>query len=206
MINQKIKNIIIILIIIYLAYLLYIYEYIFEEPHWHEQVRCDGDCSPILFPKYLHLVLFSGFCISLGFTISTEFISFKVDFDSIKNHIKNQVNEIRQMDTVQYELGKLCSFYILCTLSIGLLIIHFLNYENCHAFSGQLYSSKQCDSRLLDPIYQTLLLPKGNIFVFVFHRIIAFVVLWYFVTVITNAKKLYPFAETTVTHSDDGNK
>jgi hypothetical protein len=190
---EKLGNILLIIVILYAAYLAYLYGFIFDGEHWQEQTRCDGNCSRLLHPSYLHLVLFSGTCMALGITILSDSISYTSPVSKIRDHIKKQITEIKSMGPVQYQLCFNSSFLLLCIFLLGLMIIRFLVWSNCveHAMGfGEQYPISACNTYWFH-------------FTYVLYRVIAFIILWYLPKIIST---FFGIPRTTVTHSDGGNK
>tara|TARA_B100001250_G_scaffold277205_1_gene239669 strand:- start:464 stop:1048 length:585 start_codon:yes stop_codon:yes gene_type:complete len=190
---DKLANLLLIIIILYVAYLAYIHGFIFEGDHWHQQTRCDGNCSRLLHPSYLHLVLFSGTCMALGITILSDSISYKSPVSKFKYHIKQQIDEIKAMGPVQYQLCFNSSFLLLSTFLLGLMIVRYVVWSNCvqHVMGfGEQYPLSACNTYWFQ-------------FTYVFYRVLAFIILWYFPKIISWTFRI---PTTTVTHSDGGNK
>tara|TARA_Y100000593_G_C4313970_1_gene339846 strand:- start:1399 stop:1998 length:600 start_codon:yes stop_codon:yes gene_type:complete len=194
---ERFKIILLIAVILYVAYLAYINGFIFEGDHWHEQTRCDGNCNRVLHPSYLHLVLFSGTCLALALNIFYEFASFEISFSKIKNNLRQQINEIKSMGPIQFELCFRTAFLVVSAFLFGLLIILYAVWAECLQFVmsgfGEEYPISACYT------YEFR-------FTYVFYRVMAFILLWYFPMVISNSYNFLRFGRTTVTHSDDGNK
>ena len=190
---ERFKIILLIVVILYAAYLAYIHGFIFEGDHWDEQTRCDGNCNRVLHPSYLHLILFSGTCIAVGLTIFSDFIPSKSPVSKIKYHIKQQIDEIKAMGSIQFELCFRSSFLVICIFLLGLLIIRYAVWHNCveHIMGfGEQYPASACHTYWFH-------------FTYVLYRVLAFIILWYFPKIIS---RFFKIPTTTVTHSDGGNK
>tara|TARA_Y100000593_G_scaffold36553_1_gene71058 strand:- start:15577 stop:16107 length:531 start_codon:yes stop_codon:yes gene_type:complete len=172
--TEKLGNILLIIVILYSAYLAYLYGFIFNGEHWHEQTGCDeGNCSRLLHPSYLHLILFSGSCVALGITILSDSISFKIPVSKIRDHIEKQINEIKAMGPIQHQLMFNSSFLLLCVFLLGLLIIQYLVWHNCIVH----WYPSACSADWFN-------------FTYVLYRVLAFIILWYFPKIISSFFKI----------------
>ena len=170
---ERFKIILLIAVILYVAHLAYIHGFIFEGDHWQQQTNCEVNCNRVLHPSYLHLILFSGTCIAVGLTIFSDFIPSKSPVSKIKYHIKQQIDEIKAMDSIQFELCFRSSFLVICIFLLGLLIIQYLVWHNCSVHS-----------------YQSACYTDWFNFTYVLYRVLAFIILWYFPKIISSFFKI----------------
>lgn len=198
--GEVVPYVLLIAILAFGTYWAYINGFIFEGDHWSEQVGCvdvelykQSNCNRVLHPTYLSLVLFSGTCVALAFNILNESITFENPISKIKYHLKQQVNEIKAMGSIQFELCFRSCVLVLCTFLFGILVIRYAVWHNCFEHIGVAHPASACYASHFE-------------FIYVFYRIIAFLLLWIFPMVISNFYNFLRFGTTTVTHSDDGNK